>query len=63
VGAADVPAALHQLMDTDKAMDDPDAHIYTTTTIMHGEREAKTEDNDRISRIGGTPASQSCGGN
>jgi len=50
-------------MDTDEAMDDADAHIYTTTTIMHGEGEAKTEDNDHISRIGGTPASQSCGGN
>jgi len=33
-------------MDTDKAMDDADAHLYTTTTIMHGEREAKTEDDD-----------------
>jgi hypothetical protein len=35
-GGADVPATLHRLMDTDKAMDDADAHIYTTTTIMHG---------------------------
>jgi len=43
-------------MDTDGAMDDADTHIYTTT-IMHGEREVKTEDNDHISRIGGTPAS------
>jgi hypothetical protein len=44
-------------MDTDEAMDDADAHIYTTTIIMHGEREAKTEDDDHISLIGGTPAS------
>jgi hypothetical protein len=62
-GAADVPAALHQLMDTDEAMDDVDAHIYTTTIIMHGEREAKTENDDHSSRIGSTPASRSCGGN
>jgi len=32
-------------MDIDEAMDDADAHLYTTT-IMHGEREAKTEDDD-----------------
>ena len=57
MGAADVPAALHQLMDTDKAMDDPDAHIYTTTTIIHGECEAKIEDDNRDSLIGGTLAS------
>jgi hypothetical protein len=44
-------------MDTDVAMDDADAHIYTTTTIMHGERKAKTGDDDHSSRIGGTPAS------
>ena len=44
-------------MDTDEAMDDADAHLYTTTTIMHGEREAKTEDDDYGSLIGGTPAS------
>ena len=56
-GAADAPAALHRLMDTDEAMDDVDAHIYTTTIIMHGEREAKTEDDDYGSLIGGTPAS------
>ena len=56
-GAADVPATLHWLMDTDEAMDDADAHLYTTTTIMHGEREAKTEDDDYDSLIGGTPAS------
>jgi hypothetical protein len=36
-------------MDTDEAMDDADAYIYTTTIIMHGEREAKTEDNNRSS--------------
>ena len=54
-GAADAPAALHRLMDTDEAMDD--AHIYTTTIIMHGEREAKTEDDDYSSLIGGAPAS------
>lgn len=42
---------------TDEAMDDADAHIYTTTIIMHGEREAKTEDDDHSSLIGGTPAS------
>ena len=56
-GAADVPAALHRLMDTDEVMDDADAHIYTTTIIMHGEREAKTEDDDHSSLIGGPPAS------
>ena len=43
-------------MDTDEAMDDADAHIYTTI-IMYGEREAKTEDDDHGSLIGGTPAS------
>ena len=44
---------------TDEAMDDADAdaHLYTTTIIMHGEREAKTEDDDHNSLIGGTPAS------
>ena len=56
-GAADAPAALHRLMDTDEAMDDADAHLYTTTIIMHGEREAKTEDDDHSSLIGGTLAS------
>jgi hypothetical protein len=50
-------------MDTDEAMDNTDAPIYTTTTIMHGEHEAKTGDDDRCSRIGGTPVSQSCRGN
>ena len=44
-------------MDTDEVMDNADAYIYTTTTIMHGEREAKTEDDDHISLIGGPPAS------
>ena len=44
-------------MDTDEAMNDADAHIYTTTIIMHGEREAKTEDGDHSSLIGGTLAS------
>ena len=43
-------------MDTDEAMDNADA-IYTTTIIMHGELEAKTEDDDHGSLIGGTPAS------
>jgi len=56
-GAADVSAALHRLMDTDEAMDDADAHVYTTTIIMHEEREAKTEDDDHNSLIGGTLAS------
>ena len=56
-GAADVPAVLHRLMDTDEAMYDVDAHLYTTTIIMHGEWEAKTEDDDYSSLIGGTPAS------
>jgi len=51
------PAALHRLMNTDEAMDDADAHIYTTTTIMHGECEAKIEDDDHDSLIGGTLAS------
>ena len=55
-GAAGALAALHRLMDTDEAMDDADAHLYTTTIIMHGEWEAKTEDND-YSLIGDTPAS------
>jgi len=44
-------------MDTDEAIDDDNAHIYTTTIIMHGEREAKTEDDDHSSLIGGTLAS------
>jgi hypothetical protein len=34
-------------------MDDADAHIYTTTTIMHGEQEAKTEDDDHNNLIRG----------
>ena len=42
-------------MDTDEVMDDAGAHIYTTTIIMHGEREAKTEDHSSL--IGGTLAS------
>ena len=44
-------------MDTDEAMDDADAHTYTTTIIMHGEREVKTKDDDHGSLIGGAPAS------
>jgi len=44
-------------MDTDEAMDDADAHIYTTIIIMHGEREAKTEDDDHSSLIRGALAS------
>ena len=45
-------------MDTDEAMDDADAHIYTTTIIMYGEHEVKTEDDDdHSSLIGGTLAS------
>jgi hypothetical protein len=44
-------------MDTDEAMTMPTPHLYTTTIIMHGEREAKTEDDDHSSLIGGTPAS------
>ena len=43
-------------MDTDEAMDDADAHVYTTTIIMYGEREAKTEDDDHSNLIGGTLA-------
>jgi len=43
-------------MDTDEAMDDADAHTYTTI-IMHGEHEVKTEDDDHDSLIGGAPAS------
>ena len=56
-GAAGALPALHRLMDTDEAIDDADAHIYTTTIIMFGEREAKTEDDDHSSLIGGTLAS------
>ena len=50
---------MFQLHYTDEAMDnaDADAHVYTTTIIMHGEREAKTEDDDHSSLIGGTLAS------
>ena len=44
-------------MDTDEAMDDADTLIYSTTIIMHGECEAKTEDDDNGSLIGGTLAS------
>ena len=44
-------------MDTDEVMNDADAPIYTTTIIMHGEREAKTEHDDHSSLIGGTLAS------
>ena len=50
-------------MDTDEAMDDADTHIYTTTIIMYGEREAKTKDDDHNNKIRGTLASQSYGGN
>jgi hypothetical protein len=28
-------------MDTDKVMDDADARIYITTTIMHGEQKVR----------------------
>ena len=38
-------------------MDDTDAHTYTTTIIMRGEREVKTKDDDHDSLIGGAPAS------
>jgi len=57
--AADVPTALHQLIDTDEAMDDADAHTYTytTTIIIHGGREVKTKDDDHGRLIGGAPAS------
>jgi hypothetical protein len=44
-------------MDTDEVMDDADAHLYTTTIIMRGERETKTKDDDYSSLIRGTPAS------
>jgi len=44
-------------MDTDEVMDDADAHVYTTTIIMNGEREAKIEDDDHSSLIGGILAS------
>ena len=44
-------------MDTDEAIDDDNAHIYTTTIIMHGEREVKTKDDDHGRLIGGAPAS------
>jgi hypothetical protein len=44
-------------VDTDEAMDDANVHLYTTTTIMHGERKANTEDDDHNSLIGGTLAS------
>jgi hypothetical protein len=50
-------------MDTDETMDDADISLYTITNIMHGEREAKIEDDGHSSRIRGTPANQSCGGN
>ena len=43
-------------MDTDEAMDDADAHLYTTI-IMHGEREVKIEDDYHGNLIGGTLAS------
>jgi hypothetical protein len=46
-------------MDTDVAT----AHIYSTTIIMHGERKAKTENDNHCSRTGGTPASQPYGDN
>jgi hypothetical protein len=52
-GGADVPTTLHRLMDTDKVMDDVDAHFYTTTTVMHGEQEVKTKDDGHSSLIGG----------
>ena len=44
-------------MDTDEAMDDADAPIYITIVIMHGEHEAKTENDDHGSLIRGTLAS------
>jgi len=43
-------------MDTDEAMDDAAAHVYTTTIIIYGEREAKTEDDYHSNLIGGTLA-------
>ena len=43
--------------DTDEAMGDADADTYTTTIIMHGEREVKTKDDDHGRLIGGAPAS------
>jgi hypothetical protein len=50
-GRADIPAMPHQLMDTDKVMDDAEAHIYTTNIIVHGEHEVKENDDHNL--IGG----------
>ncbi|WVZ70133.1 hypothetical protein U9M48_018825 [Paspalum notatum var. saurae] len=50
-------AGLHQLMDTDKAMDDADTPTSTSTPSHARISEAKTEDDDDGSLIGGASAS------
>ena len=61
-GGADVPAVLHQFMDTNNAMNDVDGpHIHHHHHYHHACRlenaKAKTEDNNHDRLIGGTLAS------
>ncbi|WVZ69507.1 hypothetical protein U9M48_018281 [Paspalum notatum var. saurae] len=46
-------AGLHRLMDTDEAMDDADTPTPTPTPSHTRRSEAKTEDDDHSSLIGG----------
>jgi len=50
-------AGLHRLMDTDEAMDDADTPASTPTPSYARRSEAKTEDDDHSSLIGGASAS------
>ncbi|WVZ50721.1 hypothetical protein U9M48_001949 [Paspalum notatum var. saurae] len=50
-------AGLHRLMDTDEAMDDADTRTSTSTPSHARISEAKTEDYDDGSLIGGASAS------
>ncbi|WVZ93073.1 hypothetical protein U9M48_039086 [Paspalum notatum var. saurae] len=50
-------AGLHRLMDTDEAMDDVDTPTSTPTPSHARRSEAKTENDDDVSLIGGASAS------
>jgi len=50
-------AGLHRLMDTDEAMDDADTPTPTPTPSHARRSEAKTEDDNHSSLIGGASAS------
>jgi len=63
VDATDAPTTLHRLDHGHRWGHGWRQHpIYTTTSIMYGEREVKTEDDDHSSLIGGTLA-RTCWGN